>query len=186
MDIYDVIKGRRSVRNYQDRPVPGDVVQELLECAVYAPNGSNRQPWRFALVEDRELLKKWSGEAKSYLLTLLPKLPGMQQYKAVMENESFNIFYNAPLLVMIYGDTGAATYVNDCSMAALNLMLAGYAKGLGSCWIGFFVGLGNQPEFKASLGVPENYQLVAPIVLGFPKGTWPAPSRNPVEILFKK
>lgn len=185
MDIFDAIKGRRSVRSYQDKPVPGEVVRELLECSVYAPNGSNRQPWRFALVGDRELLKKWSDLAKAHVLTLLPQFPGMQQYQALMENESFNIFYNAPLLIMIFGDTGTGTYVNDCSMAALNLMLAAHARGLGSCWIGFFAGLGKQPQFKASLGVPENYELVAPVVLGYPQGTWTAPKRNQAEILFE-
>lgn len=76
MDIFDAIKGRRSVRYYQDRPVPGDVVQELLEFAVYAPSGSNRQPWRFALVEDRDLLKKWSDQAKVHVLAALPQRPG--------------------------------------------------------------------------------------------------------------
>lgn len=186
MDIFEAIKGRRSVRSYQDRPVPGDVVQELLECAIFAPNGSNNQPWQFGLVEDKELLKTWSGQAKAHLRALLPQLPGMQRYKALMENESFNIFYDAPLLVLIYGDSNVATHVNDCSMAALNLMLGAFGKGLGSCWIGFFTGLGNTPEFMASLGVPENYRLVAPIVLGYPQGNWPAPSRNPARIIFKK
>jgi len=95
-----------------------------------------------------------------------------------MENKEFNIFYGAPCLVLIYGNPVSPSHVNDCTLAAQNIMLAAYEKGLGSCWVGFAMQTGNAPELKQKLGVPEKYRLVAPLLLGYPRGEWPYVPRN--------
>lgn len=187
MNLQQIITGRRSVRSYEDRPLSEEIIKELIVLGIHAPTGSNMQPWAFVVVEDKELMRRWSDQTKEILLGQMDKNPYLQQYRGVLSNKEFNIFYNAPCLLLIYGNTVSPNHVFDCSMAAQNIMLAAYEKGLGSCWIGFAMTLGNSPQFKEMLGVPEQFRLVAPLVLGYPKGTWPAiPRKEPVIFAWKK
>ena len=69
-------------------------------------------------------------------------------------------------------------------MAAQNMMLAAYTLGIGSCWIGTAVALANDPKVKANLGVPEDHEVYAAIIFGYPKGGFPkAPEKRPAQIL---
>ncbi|MFZ5597098.1 MAG: nitroreductase family protein [Bacillota bacterium] len=167
MDILEAIKGRRSVRLYKNAPVDGDIIRELIGAAVYAPTGSNLQPWLFAVIENRDFMKKWSDLAKKHNQGN-EKIAG--RYKAVLENPDINLFYNAPALIAIYGNRESPTYMADCSMAALNFMLAAYNKGLGTCWIGLAVDAGDLPEIRDALKIPDGFKAVAPIILGYPEG----------------
>ncbi|MTI83059.1 MAG: nitroreductase family protein [Firmicutes bacterium] len=169
MDLREAIKGRRSVRSFEDLPVPRETVQELINTGIYAPTGSNMQPWGFAVVEDKQLMQKWSDRAKELMLSVIDEKPQLQRYKALLENKEFNIFHGASCLLLIYGSTTSTNYIYDCSMVAQNIMLAAYEKGIGSCWIGFATALGNLPDIKEILNVPGDYNLVAPLVLGYPR-----------------
>ncbi|MEI6156781.1 MAG: nitroreductase family protein, partial [Atribacterota bacterium] len=91
---------------------------------------------------------------------------------------------HAPVLVLIYGDKNLFTSTTDCSMAALNLMLSAWDRGIGSCWIGFSYGICNSPEFKEEFHLPENHQLVAPIILGYPQEPIPQGDRKEVPLLY--
>lgn len=181
MKLDEIIAGRRSVRSYEDAPLSEEVVKKLISMGIHAPSGSNMQPWAFVVIEDRDFMKEWSDRTKELLLGQMEQNTYLAQYKGLMENQSFNIFHNAPCLLLIYGNMASPNYVHDCSMAAQNIMLSAYEMGLGSCWIGFATQLGNSAELKEKLGVPETYRLVAPLVLGYPKGVWPpVPRKEPV------
>ncbi|WP_027365458.1 nitroreductase family protein [Desulfotruncus alcoholivorax] len=181
MDLKEIITGRRSVRAYEDRPLAEETIRELINLGINAPSGSNMQPWSFVVIEDKKFMLEWSDKTKEVLLGQVETNKYLQQYKAVFENKSFNIFYGAPCLLLIYGNTSSPNHVFDCSMVAQTIMLAAFEKGLGSCWIGFAMTLGNSPQIKEKLGVPEQYRLVAPLVLGYPRGTWPPiPRKEPV------
>jgi nitroreductase len=95
---------------------------------------------------------------------------------------SFDIFYGAPALVVICALADDDMAVQDCSLAAQNLMLAAHDKGLGSCWIGFAEGWLAQPEARAELGLPENARPVAPIILGHPAAQPPPPGRDKAKM----
>ncbi|MCL6561187.1 MAG: nitroreductase [Firmicutes bacterium] len=183
MELNEVIRNRRSVRKYKSDPIPEQTVRELLELAAWAPNGMNLQPWVFAVVEDREYMKSLSDRAKTYLLERLQVAPALERYRALFTNPQFNIFYDAPVLVLIYGDKNVMTHLFDCSMAAQNLMLSAWDKGIGSCWIGFANGIADTPEVKKELGVPEGYELVAPIILGYPEGATGKGARSEVKVV---
>lgn len=171
MELIEAIKTRRSVRSYKDEPLPEQTVRELLEAATWAPSSMNNQPWAFVVVQDRNYMKDLSDRAKKFLLERMELFGGRyRRYAGTLSDPAFNIFYNAPVLVMIYGNKEVYSYAGDCSMAALNLMLAAWGRGIGSCWIGFATGIGNTHEVKAELNVPEGYELVAPVVLGYPAG----------------
>lgn len=183
MELVAALRTRRSVRKYKGERLPERTIRELLELAVWAPSGMNTQPWAFVVLEDREYLKNLSGRAKTFLLERLNIMPQLEKYRGMLADPDLDIFHGAPVLVMIYSSKASSTYLNDCSMAALNLMLAAWDRGLGSCWIGFASGIGNTPEVKKELGVPEEYALVAPVILGYPAGPAEPAQRKPPQIL---
>lgn len=167
MELMQAIYSRRSIRRYKSQPVPRELVQQLLAAAVMAPSGSNAQPWSFVIIQDKELLKKYSDRAKVLALEQMRKGTDPYGYQKLLSDPDFNIFYNAGTLIIIYGDQSPTAYV-DCSLAAQNLMLAAHGLGLGSCWIGFSSALCNSPEFKEELWIPENLTAVAPLIIGYP------------------
>lgn len=183
MELIEAIRARRSVRKYKSDRIPEQTVRELLELAAWSPSGSNMQPWLFVVVENREYLQNLSDRAKVYLLERMKAAPSLERYRSVLSNPQFNIFYNAPALVLIYGDKNAFTFKNDCSMAAQNLMLSAWERGIGSCWIGFATGIGNAPDVKGALKVPEEYELVAPILLGYPDGPTGKGARKEARVI---
>ncbi|ACV61789.1 nitroreductase [Desulfofarcimen acetoxidans DSM 771] len=183
METIEAIKSRRSIRKYKSDPIPEQTIRELLELAAWAPSGINSQPWAFVVLENKEYLKNLSDRAKAFLLEKLDAMPALEQYRNALANPNFNIFYDAPVLVIIYGDKNFFTYINDCSMAALNMMLAAYDKGLGSCWIGFASSIANTSEVKKELNVPERYEVVAPIILGYPDLSPGKGSRKELNII---
>ena len=183
METVEAIKTRRSIRKYKSDSISEQTVKELLELAAWAPSGLNSQPWSFVVIEDQEYLKSFSDQSKALLLEKMDMLPALEQYRSVLGNPNFNIFYEAPVLVLIYGEKTFFTYVNDCSMAAQNLMLAAHDRGIGSCWIGFATVVGNSPEMKKELKVPDEYELVAPIILGYPDGSSGKGSRKEINII---
>jgi len=166
MELLEAIRGRRSVRKYKGEQLPEKTVRELLELAAWAPSGMNTQPWLYVVIEGEEYLRDLSDKCRAYILEIMDELPALQNYKTALSNPDYNIFYGAPALVLIYGNQNAFTYPNDCSMAALNLMLAAWDRGIGSCWIGFARAYCGTPDFKAELKVPPEYQLVAPVLPG--------------------
>ncbi|MEW6182985.1 MAG: nitroreductase [Bacillota bacterium] len=169
MELIEAIITRRSVRKYKLDQIPDQTIRELLETAVWAPNGMNRQPWVFAVVQDRDLLRRISEKAKGRMLDRVKNSPALGRYNNLMADPNFDVFYGAPTLVLIYGSTDAMTFKYDCSMVALTLMLAAWDRGIGSCWVGFAQYACDTPGIKMELDVPEEYELVAPIILGYPE-----------------
>jgi nitroreductase len=183
MDLMDAIQTRRSIRKYKDEPVPKETINQLLTTATLAPSASNSQPWAFVVVQDTQLLKNYSDRAKALLLQSMDDKPDTQGYKALLANPDFNIFHNAGTLIIIYASFNSPFTAGDCCLAAQNLMLAAYAQGLGTCWIGFSRLLLDNADFKQELGIPLTYKAVAPIIIGYPEISPAAVSRNPPQVL---
>lgn len=183
--VLDAIKGRRAIRSYEDKPVPESAIETMLEAATYAPSAINIQPWKFTVVTSKAEMKRLSDIAKPAVLRTLPDVgnAALSALKKSLTDPAFNIFYNAPLLIFVAGEKSRFD-VYDCTMAAENMMLAAYSLGIGSCWIGTAVGLANEPKIKADLGIPEDHQVHAAIVFGYPKNGFPqSPPKHPAKIL---
>jgi nitroreductase len=183
--VIEVIKSRRAIRSFEDKPVPESAIQTMLEAATYAPSAINIQPWKFTLITNKDAMNHLSDTAKPALLRMLPDVgdEGLAGIKKQLTNPQYNIFYNAPLLIFVSG-VKSPYAIYDCSMAAQNMMLAAYTLGIGSCWIGTAVGLANDPKVKAELGVPEDHEVHAAIIFGYPKGGFPkAPEKRPAVVL---
>ncbi len=121
------------------------------------------------MVRDQGLLDRISQAAKSPLLATLPDGPQSDRYRTQLSDASFQIFYHAPALILISGIAKRPWVVEDCALAAENLMLAAYSEGLGTCWIGFAQSFLNTAEGKNALGLPATWVPVASIVVGHPK-----------------
>jgi nitroreductase len=179
MDLLEAIRKRRSVREYTGEPVDDAVLRELIEAAVLAPSAINQQPWTFVVIKDADRLAQISRKAKSHLLKASLSAPA-HPFREMLNDPDFDIFYHAPALVVIAAADPTDWAVEDCALAAENLMLAAYAMDLGTCWIGFAQNWLATPEGKAELGIPATYAPIAPIVVGHPRRPPPpVPRKNP-------
>jgi nitroreductase len=167
MDLLQAIHGRRSVREYTGEPVSDAALRALIDAAIQAPSAINQQPWCFVVVREQALLAQISDQAKSHLLKASLGAPA-HPFRDMLNDPKFHIFYHAPVLVVIAACQPTDWAVEDCALAAENMMLAAYAAGLGTCWIGFAQHWLATPDGKAALGLPLSHNPIAPIVIGHP------------------
>ena len=140
MDVFDGIRTLLAVRKYQDRPVPEPIVARIVEAARLTGSAMNAQPWHFIVVQDRDTLRKLGRLARS------------GPYVA-----------EAPLAVVVVTDKSRYA-VSDASRAIQSMMLAAWADGVGSNWVGF----GGMEEVNALLNVPAALDVVAIVPFGYP------------------
>ncbi len=163
MDLKEAIYSRRAVREFTSQPVNEEVLRQLIDAAIQAPSAVNQQPWLFTVVRDKELLARISREAKAHMLKTSAAALASHHFQSVLENPEFDIFYHAPALIVISAPAGP-WIVEDCALAAENVMLAACAAGLGTCWIGFAQGWLGTPEGKSALKLSSTIVPVAPIM----------------------
>ncbi|HET6490721.1 MAG TPA: nitroreductase family protein [Syntrophales bacterium] len=183
-DYETLLRRRRSVREFQNREVPLDVVREIVRETCLAPSAMNGQPWRFSIVTRREKIKELSDESKRNLLSDLGADPSspLQRYGDILRDPKFNVFYNAPCVVFICGPSELGSLDVDCSLAACYFMFAAAARNLGTCWIGLGAHVRDTAILK-ELGIEGGLQIVAPIIVGYPKEIPEVPERNEPVIL---
>jgi len=147
--VLEAIKKRQSVRSYQDKEIPEEILQQILEAGRLAPSASNGQGWKFIVVKDENLRKKL--------------VPACKNQKFVGE---------APIVIAGCGTdpdyimtNGEHTYSIDLAIALDHMSLEAASLGLGTCWIGAFY----QDQVKEILGVPESVRVVNLLTLGYPK-----------------
>jgi nitroreductase len=184
MDFKTLLTSRRSIRDFRDQNVPLSVVKEILQDTCLAPTASNRQPCRFVIIQKREWIKKLSTESKLNLLDDLARNPEspLKQYEAPLRDEKYNVFYNAPCLVLVIGPCDVFSLDVDCGLTVAYFMLSAASRGLGTCWIGLGAHIRDR-QILSEIGVPEGYRIVAPIILGYPVTIPPASERHAPEIV---
>jgi nitroreductase len=173
MELMDVIKNRRAVREYTDAPVECAEIERLIEAAILAPSAMNLQPWAFAVLLGSERVEQCAQRAKDWLLANLLLTSDQPSIRHMLEDPYYSLFHHAPALVLILAKSSSPQATEDCCLAAENLMLAARDKGLGTCWIGLARTWLDLPATKAEFNFPEQYHVVAPIVIGIPK-VWPS------------
>ena len=150
MDAIEAIRTRRSIRKFSDRNVEPEVVMELLDAAMSAPSAGNEQPWQFIVVDDR---------------AILDEVPNLNPNAAMVKE--------APVAILVCGDLSLEKYqgfwVQDCSAAAQNLLLAAHAKGLGAVWTGIYPLEDRVEGMRELFGLPGHIVPLALIPVGYPK-----------------
>ncbi len=185
-DIIEIIKTRRCVREYKEDVVSDEDIQFLIDCARYAPSGFNMQPWSFLVIKNKDLLHKLSESGKKSMIPILEPMKNTSKkasdFLVFLKTKGTNMFYGAPVLVIILGNTKSPMVDFDCSMAAQNMMLAAHSKGIGSCWIGGLLPALMDEKLLKELGAPNGYRAVAPLIFGYPKGRTEMPEKNEPDV----
>jgi nitroreductase len=163
--INDIIE-RRSIRQYKDQKVPRNTLELLVKAGRCAPSAMNYQSWHFTVIQNNDVITRITETLKSS-----SRDPGAPRYlEGVVTNPEYTVNYGAPVFIIISGDRVRPTAINDCSLAAGNIMLAAHSLGLGSCWINQPGVVCDVPEFRSlltELGVPESYKVYACICIGY-------------------
>lgn len=154
--LIDVILSRRSIRNYEQKEIPKDVLDKILEAGRQAPSAINRQPWHFVVVQDDKIKKELAGWFFSRHIK------------------------SAPIVVVGCADKGFLDKrfsVVNTSIALQNMVIAAWAYGVGSCWIGGF----NEEKVKRLLSIPDRWKVVALVTFGYPAEIPHTKGRKPIE-----
>jgi len=164
MDLKEAIYTRRAMRDFTAEPVKEATLLELIDAAIQAPSAVNQQPWSFCIVRDKAVLGRISREAKAHMLRTSPVGLVSHHFDKILNDPNFDIFYHAPALIVISCISAMPWAIEDCSLAAENLLLAARGAGLGTCWIGFAQAWLGTSEGNALLELPETYLPVAKTV----------------------
>ncbi len=157
-----LIKGRRSIRSFQNKKVPEEEIQMILEAGQWAPSASNRQPWKFIVIKNRDVLKE------------LARATG---YGWFIGESSF--------AVAIVGKPWISSnwYIIDTSLVSMNMMLMAWSLGIGTCWIGSM----NKTKAKEILELSDNDYILTVLPFGYIEGNIPEPTcRNPLNQIVKE
>ena len=111
-DTISTILKRRSIRVYKPDQVDDETLELILEAGRYAPSAMNQQPWHFTIVRDRSLLEKLETSCKTVFLE-----SDVEALREVARRDDFSVFYHAPMLVIVTGDTNALAPQYDCTLA---------------------------------------------------------------------
>lgn len=192
--LIELIKARRSVREFEKKAVSRDVVCQLLEAATWAPSNHNRQPWKFLVLNDPEFLPALAQKVRAELEARLQTMPdSVAQYgKEMIEYACF--FGEAPLVLVVLhkhtinlvaeawqGIANPALVSGEplsAAMAVQNLLLAAQALGLGACVLTAPL---LAPQTMATLAPPAGMEITCLVTIGYPAKTPSAPRRKSLE-----
>ena len=174
--VLDVIKARKSIRAYQDKALPKDIVKSILEAAMHAPTARNLQELEYKVITNKALIGKLSdGIAKAMQIEGLP-LKGPPGAKP-------NFFYSAPLLVLITAPKDNIWALVDAGLAAQNIQLYATSIDLGSVFIGMAKLIEKDKNLMKSLHIADNMSIVAAVICGYPAED-PAPKEKKLNAEF--
>ena len=188
----DALRQRRSIRKYQDRIVPKELMLQILETAAYAPNAHNAQPWRFIVLSEEEPKEALADAMAQVWLKELEEEHIPKNIRWATVNRSLERFTSAPILIMAclsmedmdsYPDAKRQIVERDLGVQSLaasiqTLLLAAYANGLGACW--YCAPNFCKPAVREALEIPDHVEPQAIITLGYADEEPKTPSRKPI------
>ena len=173
-----VIKSRRSVRRFKPEQIPDSVLQEIMECAIHAPNARNQQRWHFTVVQNRSMIDRMEKAMKENMMS-----SGVDFLMKAASDPGFHVFGGAPTIILVTADKQAfSNFVQiDCAAASENILIAAESLGIGShiMTITEFIFKSDKGDvLKDELGIPNGYEHVCAIALGYKDEMPPAKSRR--------
>ncbi|UCE33523.1 MAG: nitroreductase family protein [Deltaproteobacteria bacterium] len=168
MDVFTAIKERRSCRDFLPEPVSEDIIERILEAAIWAPSPLNTQPWEFVVITNEEVKKKILSEAERCRNWAHEK-SGWKW----LETYQMSFLQSAPVIIAVIGDPkktgidmfqeeGSVGYQHACAAAVQNIHLAAHALGLSSLWFTFF----DKKPLREILGIDPEKTPLALVCLG--------------------
>lgn len=161
-EFLNFLKSRRSIRAFQDKPIPESEIEMILEAGRWTPSASNRQPWQFIVIKNKDTLNK------------IARVTGYGWFIA-----------EAPIAIAIIGKikTSHKWYIIDTSLVSMNMILMAWSLGIGTCWIGSI----NKDKAGKILGLGDNDYLLTVLPFGYIRGNIPEPTyRNPLNKIVKE
>ena len=173
----ETILNRRSVRKYDPKPIPKDLLDQIIQCGDSGPSGANARQWRYVVIQDPALRRKLIERSMPLYKKWLGNMPdNFKAMRAEIDKSYDPIYYGAPVIVFVIGK--GFTSDADCPMACQNMMLAARSLGIGSCWVKIGQLVTADPEVQQSLEIIEGEKVYGPIILGFPREGFPQPVNN--------
>lgn len=184
--IGQLLKARRSIRQYKKAPVPHDLLEDLIDTSRYAPTGSNKQQVHWTVFEDPAELKRLAAMVIDFTRQNLPGIADeamvrrMSRLITAWDGGKDRILRGAPNLILVHSPADLPFAGADCVIALTYLELYAYAKGLGTCWGGYFTAAANfYAPLTEALRLPAGHQCYGAVMLGYPKyGYERIPQRN--------
>jgi len=156
----ETILKRHSIRQYTDQAIPEELITGLLEAGMCAPSAGNERPWHFIVITQRNLLIS---------------ITEFHQHAQMLKQAPVAIIVCADLTTDKY--PGMKYWIQDCSAATENILLAAQDKGLGTCWIAVYPREDRIAGMRNLLGLPEHVMPISAIAVGYPSKTKSAGSR---------
>lgn len=168
--VTDLMMSRRSIRAYKDSVISRETLDEILACGINAPNGMNRQSYELRVIDSPALIDSITEAV-------------VKDNPAIAERKGFkNIFVNAPCVICIAYDTQYDMAQIDCGLLGENIILAAWARGIGSCCLGssarWILDSPSAKPFLDRMAFSEGYNLLYCIALGYPDETPEAKPRR--------
>ena len=164
MDVKQAIRERRSIRTYNDTPISDTTVNELITAGMYAPSAGNQQSWEFVIIKDKEKIKK---------------ITSFHPYASMVTS--------ATALILVCGNTNREKYngfwIQDCSAAIQNMLLAAHEMGIGSVWLGIHPMEDRIAAAKKLFMLPEGIEPLSLLAFGHPAETKMVPERFNAEFI---
>jgi len=187
------LRSRRSIRSYQDKPVPRDLLTRVIEITRYAPTGGNIQPVRWLVIEDTKEVKRLTGLVAEWQRSMLKKEKDdfyrnrMERIVKAWDQGIDRICRNAPHLIVAHGLSTVPASPSSCTIALTYLELAAVSFGLGTCWAGYFNTAANShPPLLKALALPQNHLPYGAMMIGYPKYRYQRiPLRNKSKITWR-
>ncbi len=161
-EIFNNIITRRSIRAFSDKKVERELLEQIIECARYAPSAMNNQDRQFYVIQNKEIIK---------------------EFACIIGNEfdrpQYN-FYNPDALILVANKKTNSNATEDCACSLQNMFLVAHSLGIGTVWINQFKGNCDKPEFRSALNkinMPEDYAVYGVCALGYPADS----GREPIK-----
>lgn len=188
MDVFEVINTTRAMRRLKPDPVPDELIWNVLEAGIRAPSGGNRQPWSFIVVHDEETKRKigewylaaWNATYGAVKDTVTTDEQGARMYSSA--DYLANHLAEVPVFIIAVvrtGGVGTSPSGSYIYPAVQNLMLAARALGLGTTLTTLH--RAHEADVAKLLGIPEGWETMCLIPMGYPKGKFGIGARRPVE-----
>ena len=183
-EFMSVIYGRRSIRNYTPEIIDSELIELLLNAAIQAPTAMHEEPCAFVIIQDTQILKTLSEDIKKNIRKqIVSGNSSSEHIVQLVEDDDFNVFYNASTLILICSQFSNKFTSADCWLATENLLLTASASQLGGCVIGLSIDTVNTKKWKDILNIPTGAEVISSVILGIPKETPPASPRKQMKIL---
>jgi nitroreductase/NAD-dependent dihydropyrimidine dehydrogenase PreA subunit len=168
--LNQLVRSRRSVREFRDEPVPQALVSEIIDVARWAPSAVNRQPVHWLVIQTPAEVKRLAGLVVDYLRQGNKLEPRYTRYIDLWEQGKDPILRNAPHLAVIHAPDEWLWSSVDSTIALTQFELAAVAQGIGTCWAGFLMRAANgHPPLKEALGIPADHSVFGALMYGFPR-----------------